>query len=1013
MTSSVHKSKSISFMNGRTVIAVAATLAMVFQFAFPFLPTQYAPVAHAATITVNSTTDAIADNGECTLREAIIAANTDTASGVAAGECGAGAGADIIELPAGTYTLTLSGVNAEEDAAALGDLDITADLQINGTGGVAIIDGSGMQQQASREHRIFDVDPAAAGITVSMSNLTIQNGFTDGTGSNANTDFKHGGGIFNGGDLTLTDVTIQNNQAESFGGGIINDSTGTLTLERVTINGNTSGAGMLGNSGSGGGIRNEAGGTINLTNVTISGNAASDGGIGGGIRNQGTANLVHVTIAGNSINGTGASGLHGVHNLTNVLIADNTGGNQCDQGQTETAGASLDTDGSCTVTVSNATADLGALASNGGNTQTHALGGNSAAIDGAPSSTCVATSNDQRGEARIDVPGVGSGTDNCDIGAYEFAPIPELSISPTSTTETNSGTTTMTFDVSISAAAVSTTTVEFATSDGTATTADNDYVASTGVITFPAGSSANQQITITVNGDTAIEPDEDLTVTLSNPTFATINTAAGTGTITNDDGASNMTIADATSVTEGDSGSQNMTFTVDLSAAQAGDVTVVYTTTVSGGATDATPGSDYTFTTGTLTFTAGVTSQSIDVPILGDTLTEGNELVFVDIGSLGGASAANVTITDNQGQGIIIDDDTGTVPSFVIADAVVTEGNSGTTSMVFSVGLSAAASGTVTVDYATSDGTATAGTDYTSTNGTLTFNAGETTKTITVTVTGDTDVEGNETFNIDFTNPNGALLTDNQALGTINGDDGAPNITIDDATTSEGDSGTVTIMFRVSLDSAPSSTVTVDYTTGDGTATNGSDYVSASGTVTFAPGETEQFITVTVNGDTDVEGDEAFSVSLSNAINAVIARATATGTIIEESNEGSSSSGGSSSSNDDDDDDGGSSAPPPPASQGSVPAASIPAPTATPAAEASMPAMALPETGIDGGSSTSFPWGLFAIGIAFGAAAVAAWRIQRRKPQPVVETVAPEETATTDAEPMNDVSTPEGEGVTE
>jgi len=106
-----------------------------------------------------------------------------------------------------------------------------------------------------------------------------------------------------------------------------------------------------------------------------------------------------------------------------------------------------------------------------------------------------------------------------------------------------------------------------------------------------------------------------------------------------------------------------------------------------------------------------------------------------------------------------------------------------------------------------------------------------------------------------------------------------PSISISDVTVTEGNTGTVSAAFTVSLSTATSAVVTVDYATADGTATAGSDYVAAAGTLTFAPGTTTQVVTVTVNGDTLVEGDETFAVSLSNAVGATIADAQGVGTI--------------------------------------------------------------------------------------------------------------------------------------
>jgi hypothetical protein len=112
------------------------------------------------------------------------------------------------------------------------------------------------------------------------------------------------------------------------------------------------------------------------------------------------------------------------------------------------------------------------------------------------------------------------------------------------------------------------------------------------------------------------------------------------------------------------------------------------------------------------------------------------------------------------------------VPSLSINDVTVTEGNAGSVNANFTVTLSPAATGSVTVDYATANNTATAGSDYTATSGTLTFAAGETTKTVTVQVTGDTVAEANETYNVNLSNATGgALIGDAQGVGTITNDD--------------------------------------------------------------------------------------------------------------------------------------------------------------------------------------------------------------------------------------------------
>jgi len=225
------------------------------------------------------------------------------------------------------------------------------------------------------------------------------------------------------------------------------------------------------------------------------------------------------------------------------------------------------------------------------------------------------------------------------------------------------------------------------------------------------------------------------------------------------------------------------------------------------------------------------------------------------------------------------------VPSLSIADVSVQEGNSGTRLMTFTVILSAAAAGAVTVAYSTADGTATSGSDYVAANGTLTFAAGETSKTIQVTVKGDTAAEGNEAFTIRLANAAGATIADGSATGTLTNDDTAPTLpalSVGDVSLREGDSGTAELMFIVTLDKAATGRVTVNYATANGTASAGSDYAALTGTLTFAAGETSKMVHVVVNGDTAVEANETFSLTLSSATGATIADAVAIGQITDD-----------------------------------------------------------------------------------------------------------------------------------
>jgi probable HAF family extracellular repeat protein len=555
-----------------------------------------------------------------------------------------------------------------------------------------------------------------------------------------------------------------------------------------------------------------------------------------------------------------------------------------------------------------------------------------------------------------------------------------LSVNDRTLAEGVSGNTTFTFTVSITHPTVNAVSVGYATSDGTATTANNDYTATSGTVNIPAGSTT-ATFDVQVTGDTTLEANETFNVNLSSPTNATVADGTGVGTITNDDAAPNFSVNDV-SVAEGNAGTVTATFTVTLSAASGLASSVNYATADN----TATQPADYTSASGTLNFAAGETSKTVNVTVKGDTLFEGNESFFLNL-----TSASNAGLADAQGVGTILDDDeapvvrfkqssfnvgegagtatvtvtrsggtnggvsvsystgdgtatqpgdytpaSGTVtfaegetektfnvtvnqdttdepdetvnlalgtpgggatlgaqstavltitdddaaPTVSVNDVTVTEGDAGTTNATFTVTLSAASALAATVNVNTSDGTAAAGTDYTALpNTTLTFNPGETSKTVNVSVLGDTTDEPNKTFNVNLSDPTNATVSDGTGVGTINDDDGAPALSINDVTVAEGDAGTTAATFTVSLLPASGQAVSVNYATADGTATAGPDYVGASGTLNFAAGETTKTVTVNVNGDTANEAHETFFVNLSGATNATAADAQGQGTI--------------------------------------------------------------------------------------------------------------------------------------
>jgi hypothetical protein len=244
-----------------------------------------------------------------------------------------------------------------------------------------------------------------------------------------------------------------------------------------------------------------------------------------------------------------------------------------------------------------------------------------------------------------------------------------------------------------------------------------------------------------------------------------------------------------------------------------------------------------------------------------------------------------VYVADEQGGFLILGGGGG--PTLSVNNAAVNEGDTGTTALTFTVTLNASATPTqtITVNYETADSTAT-NTDYMPISGTLSFAPGETSQTITVAVTGDTLVEPDETFFVNLSNSLNAAIADGQGVGTILNDDQGtmPGLSITDVAVVEGDTGSTTAVFTITLSTTSLLTVTANYETADSTA-NSTDYTPVSGILTFAPGETSQMITVTINGDIVVEPDETFSLNLSDPINAVIVDGQGIGTIVNDDTE--------------------------------------------------------------------------------------------------------------------------------
>jgi CSLREA domain-containing protein len=385
-------------------------------------------------------------------------------------------------------------------------------------------------------------------------------------------------------------------------------------------------------------------------------------------------------------------------------------------------------------------------------------------------------------------------------------------------------------------------------------------------VTTNAGGDAT--FTFTSDGSPAVSAGEVITATATDANgntseFSRCRVALGTTSPT-------ISIAD-TSVSEGDIGTTTASFTVTLSAASPDTVTVDWAT-AEGTATDP---EDFQAASGTVTFAPSDTSETVNVTVNGDVIDEGaSESFTVNLSNAGGA-----TILDGQAAGAITDDDAATIS---IDDETVTEGNTGTTPATFTVSLSTPSASTVTVDWDTADGTAVSPGDYAANIGTVTFMAGDVSEDVVVNVVGDVVHEGNETFTVDLSNPSNATINDAQGVGTITDDDPQPTVSIGDASATEGNAGTTQATFSVSLSGPSSSQVTVDWATSEGTATAPADYVTDSGIVTFSALDMAETIAVRINGDTTVESNETFTVTLSDPNGATIGDGQGTGTITDD-----------------------------------------------------------------------------------------------------------------------------------
>ncbi|MEG4806375.1 choice-of-anchor Q domain-containing protein, partial [Microcoleus sp. F8-D1] len=688
-----------------------------------------------------------------------------------------------------------------------------------------------------------------------VSNSTI-------TGNSAS---NNGGGIYNfnaTATLTITNSTIANNTVNSRGGGISNSSNGTLTINNSTISGNT--------AIHGGGILNA--GTMAVTNSTSSGNTATTN--GGGIYNFNASTL---TIANSTISGNSANNGGGISNATatstatvsNSIVAGNTATTNAEVGNSGTftsngnnlVGQNNSVGGFTTIAsdillpgaISTA---ISALANNGGPTQTHALVSGSPAIDAGTNPNSLTT--DQRGTGFPRV--VGSAAD---IGAFELLSNIAISSATSSQTEGNSGTTNFTFTVTRTGNTSGISTANYAVNASGANPSNATDFSGTfpsGTVSFNVGETT-QTITIPVSGDNTIEPEEDFTFTLSNPSSGTtISTATATGTIQNDDSLDlNITLSDSPDpITLGNP----LTYTLTVNNTGNADATgveaeltlptglfIVGTPTLSNGFTYAgTTGGVAKFTGGSINASSNATLTLDVTPNSAGTLTSGTAVVD-----------PNNTITESDETNNTATAVTTTVdaPTVNLSVSSNTGNEAGTTVITVTATTSSAVSSNQTVDLGISGTNITAG-DYNLANTSITIPSGQTTGTTTFTIVDDALAEGTETATLTISNPTSGIalgstttqniaITDNDLAGvTISQSGNSTDITEGGATDS----------YTVVLNSQPTANVTIAINP-DSQSTSS----ASSLTFTSANWNVAQTVTVTAVNDNLLEGNHASTIS--------------------------------------------------------------------------------------------------------------------------------------------------------
>jgi trimeric autotransporter adhesin len=718
-----------------------------------------APSVPQAVFSVSKTTDTSDGicNADCSLREAISAAN-------------AAGGANTVNVPAGTYTLTIANMgSANEDSNARGDLDINSNLTLVGAGSASTIIQAGTSN-ANGIDKVIAVNPfCTTTFNASISGVTIR--FGRNTQPSTAPDFSYtGGGIDICGvgaqTFTMTNVVVdQNTNTNGYGGGVNMDSVpgtnGTFSIINSTISGNrtTSTASTLKN---GGGI-NLFGDAhnVNITNSTISGNtsAAEGGGVFVRHTNGGAITISGTTISGNTAASRGG-GISNNNLLASSLTVNNDSAivNNVSQGtaaSTESrgggisivAGVATNTTTLTEVTISGNSANTGTFQGGGGvaaiagtvNASFNRIAGNFAGTGGGSgfhnAGAAVTASNNWWGC------NAGPGSAPCDRSANTGGTLTTTShltlrhgASPATIVVGQTSTLTADFLQNSTPAAVTLANLDAMIGTAVAFSTPVRGTISSAQTTIQSNGSATATFTGTSSGAGSATGFVDAQ---SIAAAITINPASTTTSITSD-------LPDPSDL----NASVTVNYSVAVNAPGAGAPTGNVVVTVSGGAE-----------TCTGTVAAGNCAITLTAPGA-RTLTA----TYVgDANFIGSNGTTSHTVN--------------ALPTLSINDVSIAEGNSGTQTLTFTVTRTGATASSVTFAYATANGTATiANADYIAASGMGSIPSGGASgsTTINVTINSDTQFEGDETFFVNISSPTNATISDGQGIGTIVNDDPAP-----------------------------------------------------------------------------------------------------------------------------------------------------------------------------------------------------------------------------------------------